>query len=149
MNKQNGNVIVWLLVIGVLFSIFSGGGDDSYKHEQEESEDATEIIYRDEAIDLYWDEIKEYVNGTETIEACSAQSGNCYDLDADISSGAVDQIYFDNGGYLYFGADIDSNGYASEYSYNGDVWDFYLDMGSSIVEDGIYDWASDNGYELE
>lgn len=45
-----------------------------------------EPISRDEAISLFWDDICEYVNGTDTLEACDLSNSNCYDLDAEISS---------------------------------------------------------------
>ena len=106
-------------------------------------------LSRDEAIESYWDEIKDYVNGTETIDACSYESGNCYSLDAEISSGQVEMIYFPNGGYLYFSADIDEGGNASDFDQNGDSWDFTIDMDSSVIDDAIYDWASDNEYTIE
>lgn len=104
---------------------------------------------RYDAISENWDEIKEYLSGTETIEACSEESGNCYDLDADIDDGSIDEIYFPNGGYLYFGADIDSDGEASDIDQNGEGWDFTLDMDSSVVDDAVSDWASDNNREIE
>jgi len=149
MNRQGGNIIIIILIIGSLFFFFGGDEDENYRSDDNGFFDSSETIYREDAISDYWDEIKEYVNGTETIVACSSQSGNCYDLDADIYQGMVDQVYFSNGGYLYFGADFDSNGYASEYDQNGNAWDFELDMDSSIVEDALYEWASDNSYELE
>lgn len=148
---------VAVLVIGGItaFALLGSGDsgtqgryDDSrYYGSSEYSEDLT--IDRYDAIDAHWDEIRDYLNGTETIDACSSQSGNCYSLDADITSGQVDIVYFENGGYLYFGAYIDENGYASEYDQDGDEWNFSLDMDSSIVDDAVYDWASDNGYEIE
>ncbi len=54
---------------------------------QENSEQR--VLTRDEAIEGYWDEIKDYLDGTETIDACSEESGNCYSLDADISGPAA------------------------------------------------------------
>jgi len=106
-------------------------------------------IDRQDAIDENWDDIKQYLSGTETINACSSESGNCYDLDADISDGSIEQIYFPNTGYLYFSADIDSDGSASDFDENGNEWDFTLDMDSSIVDDAVSQWADDNGYTLQ
>lgn len=113
------------------------------------SSDGGTTIDRQDAINEYWDDIKQYLTGTETVEACSSESGNCYDLDADISSGSIDQIYFTNGGYLYFSADIDSDGNASDIDENGNNWDFTLDMNSSIVDDAITEWADANGYIVQ
>lgn len=124
---------------------YSGGYSRTTRIERSEGK----TISRDEAIGSYWDEIKDYVDGTETIDACSSESGNCYSLDADISNGAVEQIYFSNGGYLYFSADIDESGNASDIDQNGNSWDFTIDMDSSIIDDAVNDWASDNGYMIE
>lgn len=136
-------------VVGLL--IFTGGNSNEvevHRPSVGSDYDGGTTVYRDDAISDYWDEIREYVDGTETIEACSYESGNCYDLDADISGGNVDTIYFPNGGYLYFSAEIDSDGSASDYDQDGDSWDFSLDMSSSIVEDAIDEWAEANDYEL-
>lgn len=159
MNKKGGNTLVWILIIGAVIAFFifrnndSGGSltrtfPDSRSYRNSGiSENAT--LGRDEAISEHWDEVKEYVDGTETVGACSSSSGNCYDLDADISGGIIDQIYFPNGGYLYFSADIDESGSASDSDQNGDGWDFTVDMSSSIVDDAVDNWASANGYTLE
>jgi curved DNA-binding protein CbpA len=103
------------------------------------------ISYED-AIENYWDDIKEYVDGYATIEACS--DSGCYDLEAHISNGKIDSIDFPNGGYLYFDADINSNGKASDMDQNGNWWDFSVDMNSSIINNAVSDWASDNGFEI-
>ncbi|MDO8743005.1 MAG: hypothetical protein Q7J30_00355 [Candidatus Azambacteria bacterium] len=153
---EKSKVIFSILIIGAIvsFFIFSGDKDENnYSGEyfrtiqSERNEEKT--ISRDEAIESYWDEIKDYTDGTETIDICSSESGNCYSLDADISSGTVEQIYFSNGGYLYFSADIDENGNASDIDQNGNSWDFTIDMDSSIIDDAVSDWASDNNYTIE
>ena len=159
MNKKGGNALVWILVIGAVAAFFIFRNNDSgssptntfpdsrsYRN-SETSENTT--LSRDEAISEHWDEVKEYVDGTETVEACSSSSGNCYDLDADISSGVIEQIYFPSGGYLYFSADIDESGGASDNDQNGDGWDFTVDMSSSIVDDAVDNWANANGYTIE
>jgi len=117
--------------------------DDRYGYEEEEYS----IDFYD-AISDYWDEIREYVSGTETVFACS-DNGNCYDLDADISDGYIETVYFDNGGYLSVYAEIDSNGEAWDYAQDGREWSFTFDMDSSFVEDAVYEWADDNGYSVE
>lgn len=104
------------------------------------------VISYNEAIENYWDDIKEYVDGYATIEACS--DSGCYDLEAHISNGKIDEIDFPNGGYLYFDADINSNGKASDIDQNGNWWDFSIDMNSSIINNAVSDWASDNGFEI-
>lgn len=159
MNKKSGNALVWILIIGAVAAFFIFRNNDSgsspantfpdsrsYRNSGT-SENTT--LSRDEAISEHWDEIKEYVDGSDTVEACSSSSGNCYDLDADISNGQIEQIYFPSGGYLYFSADIDESGSASDSDQNGDSWDFTLDMSSSIVDDAVDNWASSNGYTID
>lgn len=159
MNKKGGNALVWILIIGAVAAFFIFRNNDSGSSptntfldtrsygNSRANENTT--LSRDEAVSEHWDEIKEYVDGTETVEACSSSSGNCYDLDADISNGQIEQIYFPNGGYLYFSADIDESGNASDSDQNGDSWDFTIDMNSSIVDDAVDNWASSNGYTIE
>jgi hypothetical protein len=106
-------------------------------------------ISRDDAISDHWGEIRPHLNGSETVEACSSESGNCYDLEADISDGAIDTIHFQNGGYLSFSAEIDSDGSASDSDKDGNDWDFTLDMNSSIVDEAISQWASENDYTIQ
>lgn len=148
--------IFGILIVGAIAALFIFSGDKNENNysgghfrtiRTERSEGKT--ISRDEAIESYWDEIKDYVDGTETIDSCSSESGNCYGLDADISNGAVEQIYFNNGGYLYFSADIDESGNTSDIDQNGNSWDFTIDMDSSIIDDAVSDWASDNSYIIE
>ena len=120
---------------------------DKYNKNFYSDEKENNIVLYSEAIENYWDEIKEYIDGYETIEACS--NSGCYDLEAYILDGRVEKIYFPNGGYLYFfNAEIDSNGEASDMDQNGNWWDFSLDMDSSIVQDAVSEWANDNGYTL-
>ncbi len=156
--KETGNIVVLILIIGaiVAFSLFSGNDNSSndtegynYPSRTGSSIESEKIIDRSDAVYEHWDEIKDYLNGTETINACSFESGNCYDLDAEISDGQIEMISFPNGGYLYFSADIDEYGNASDIDNDGNSWDFTLDMDSSVVDDAISDWASDNGYGVE
>lgn len=104
---------------------------------------------REDAINEHWDEIKEYLTGTQEIEACSDQSNNCYDLDAYISSGKIDTLNFENGGFLKFSADFDENGSASDDDYRGNGWSFTLDMDSDFVTEAIETWASKNNCTIE
>ena len=92
----------------------------------------------DDYVQYNWDEIKEYMSGTESIEACT--NSGCYTLDADISNGTVEQIYFPNEGYLYFSADIDENGDANDTDDRGRDWEFSIDMNSGVVENAVQEW---------
>ncbi|GIW69044.1 MAG: hypothetical protein KatS3mg100_538 [Candidatus Parcubacteria bacterium] len=158
MKQNHGNAIIWFLILGAIAAsfIFSGNDNNSNYNSSNNSifrsgnsYEEERTIDRYDAIYQYWDEIKDYVSGTETLDACSYESGNCYSLDAEISNGQIEMVYFPNGGYLYFSADIDESGNASDIDQNGNSWDFTIDMDSSMIDNAIYDWASDNGYTVE
>ena len=117
--------------------------------DEEENFSEERSLTLEEAIEDYWDEIREYVEGTTEIEACSFESGNCYLVEADISDGAIETVYFSNGGYLYFDAEIDSDGYASDFDINGNSWDFEVEMDSGIVKEAVYEWAEDKEYTID
>ncbi len=149
-------VFGWILVLGFFIFVFRGSLSNnsstltrSTTFTNDDYPLLNKNLSRDEAIDSYWDEISDYVDGTETIEACSDESGNCYDLDADISSGHLETLYFNNGGYLNFYTDFDSDGDAYDSDDEGRGWSFRLDMDSSMIDDAVSDWASDNGYTIE
>lgn len=152
LKKGDSDIGLWVVIIIGLIYYF---GFYEKKHEPEEKIFSSQIdkqeneIDRDEAIQTHWDEIKNYISGSETIEACSSESGNCYDLEAEISNGQVEQINFANGGYLNFSADIDETGDASDSDQDGNNWDFNVDMNSPLVDDAVTAWASDEGYILE
>lgn len=119
----------------------SGGSQDDTN--------AGQTISRDDAISDHWDDIKEYVTGSETVDACSSESGSCYTLDADIDKGEITEIHFNNGGHLSFSAEINDSGSASDSDENGNSWDFTLDMNSSIVDNAIDDWAKAKEYDVQ
>lgn len=150
-------IILGIFIIGIIivFFIFNGNtrknsySNNKYQGFIQQESGEQKMLDRSEAINYYWDEIRDYVNGTETINACSSESGNCYSLDTDISGGIIEEIYFDNGGYLCFSADIDEDGNASDIDQDGNSWDFTIDMNSSIIDDAIDNWAYDNDYIIE
>jgi hypothetical protein len=152
-------MLVFVIIFDFLSSnqLINGDLNKSKKTKQEKlsnynknfslsKDEENKAISYDEAIENYWDDIKEYVDGYATIEACS--DSRCYDLEAHISNGKIDEIDFPNGVYLYFDADINSDGKASDMDQNGNWWDFSIDMDSSIINDAVPDWASDNGFEI-
>lgn len=98
---------------------YTNGSERSYSRQDYKGK---RTITKESALEEHWDEIKEYIDGTEPIEAHSQKSGSTYTLDADISNGEVEIIHFPNGGYIYINADLNS--------------------------DGTEEWASDNGYTL-
>lgn len=135
-------LVGWWLLSGDSSSEYSGSSYSSY-----ESEEKTMDRY--DALSDNWDEISEYLDGTYTVEACSGNSGNCYSLDADISSGEIETIYFSNGGYLSVSAEVDSDGEAEGYddSDEGDSWTFQVD--ESDIDEALEEWADNNDITIE
>ena len=140
-------VLIFLAIVVLSTAGTFSQRESRFSYREAESEERT--IDRDDAIYDHWDEIKEYFTATETIQAYSYQAGNTYDLDADISNGTVETIYFPNGGYLYFSANIDENGHASDFDYTGREWGFDIDMESSAIDEAIEEWADANDYIIE
>ncbi len=144
-------VVIGLLILGGIFF-----GPDSHERDTYSSYDYSynqpysssrneRTIDHDEALDNHWDEIKEYINGSEPIEVYSHESGNYYTLDAEISNGEVESISFPNGGWIYINADLNSDGSGEGYG-SDSYWDVQID--SSLIDDAVDEWASDNGYTL-
>lgn len=134
----------WLIGILILAGVIYGFSGDSekesysspaaYRDSNEESRDYPLFNsgYNEDSYEEHNEDINQYesLGGTYTVEACSSNSGNCYDLDADIEGGEVERIYFPNGGHLDLdGAELDEDGYAAGDSYtlgegyNGDEWE--------------------------
>lgn len=142
---------LFLTVLLLLTGLFAATCKDGYEdyedgmYRGEDAEDAETYMddsYEEAEHDAYLDDElfsqshQEPIDGTYVVEACSNNSGNCYELDADVSDGEVETLYFPNGGHLDFdGAEIDEDGYATgdsytwDEGYNDDSWDVT-----------VYDW---------
>ena len=138
----------WLLIVGLAYFAFSNRDTPSAPNEVRSTATDAEVLTRDEAIENHWDEIREHLDGTDEIEACSLESGSCYSLEADITSGMIETLRFTNRGWLHFGAEIDETGSASDVDDEGRMWDFTLDMGSPLVDDAVAEWARANNRRI-
>jgi len=138
----------FIILIVVGFLVFLGVRGDWLQEFQTQDLEPGESISRGAAIATHWDEIRQYLGGIETIRACP-DGGMCEGVDADINEGQIEVIYFDNGDYLFFIAEIHENGEASDADDNGVQWDFTLDMNSTLVDVALEEWASEKGYIIE
>ena len=111
--------------------------------------DDDRALSRGAAIERYWDEIKEELNGTSPVAACSSLRPNCDDLDAAISGGSILMVRFPNGGYLRLSADIDERGSAADTDQDGTPWEFTLDLDEDIVDEAIEAWARRKGFTIQ
>jgi len=163
--SKDSNVAAWVIgVIGVVILVNAIKPDDgrtsesavggappngAFRSAPSYADVSEEPITRDEAIAEHWDEIKDHLSGTVSLEACSSQSGNCYDLEAEIVSGTIETLHFPNGGYRSFSAEIESDGTASDIDADGNAWDFTVDLDSSEVDDAVREWASATGRRVD
>jgi len=138
MKESIKTIFGWLIVIGIIVVIsFAFGGSEDKNSNTEIEKGGYPSYVSDDYISEHEEDVEEYKekpDGSYTVEACSQNSGNCYDLDADISDGVVERIYFSNGGHLDLdGAELDEYGSASGDSftvgegYNSDTWEIQCD----------------------
>ena len=144
-------VLIILAILGIGYLMFSSNNNPSYSpsysYQPKTYHDEDLTISYEEAIQDYWSEIQYYLDGTEEVEACSDSSGNCYSLQADINAGYIETLYFDNGGYLEFYAEIDENGYAYDSDEDDNNWEFKVSP--YFIKSAVEEWADENGYTLE
>ncbi|MDO8463416.1 MAG: hypothetical protein Q7S96_04080 [bacterium] len=111
-----------IIIVSAMLLVGTGCGSSRYEYDayyDGGSVDEHEYEYTVEEPEPY--------SGSTTVEACSQSSGNCYDLDADISDGEVETIYFPNGGYLELDdAELDEYGSGSGSTYD-DEWEIQCD----------------------
>lgn len=163
----NGRFVLTCLVILALLSglaVVQGcgptgrptQGDSQQTSSTEEDSPAAEetetnIISRQDAISEHWDDIRQFMDGTETVQARSVESGSTYTLNADISGGELETLHFSEGGLIHFRVtqDFDDGGSASGPDEDGYYWFVDIDMDSRIVDDAIKEWADNNNYIVE
>lgn len=142
-------IIVTLIIVSSLLGAGCSADSSSatYPTSPQSNPSVQNTITKDEAISGHWNEVKDYLPSSTTVEACSDSSGNCYDLDADVSGGSVDRVNFDNGGYLDFGASIDSDGTTSSTDDDGNNWNFQVSQDD--LDQAAQDWADNKGVAIE
>ena len=107
-NKQRGEGEIGSIISTIIFIVLVfWGGNYLYKvFTAPKNTTETDKIYSEQRFN------KESYTSSETINACSENAGNCYDVVATIyhtfdkdgtEHKSVEQINFDNGGYLTFG----------------------------------------------
>ena len=126
MNFKKGNGIVGLIIIIAIIwfvsSLFSSDNssnsynssysgysdsssyDDSYNYDSEENYHAG-------------------FSGTETMEACNNDTGNCYDLDIDSDGENIERINFPNGGWRDVDYSDCDSGYCTVEDEDGTEWE--------------------------
>lgn len=132
---QRGNMLIGVLVIGTILwgvsalfgakigdkdegNIYTPAPDyDSYDSGYSTQSDYDEPFYGDD------EEYPVGFSGTDYMEACNGNTGNCYDLEIDSDGENVERINFPNGGWR----DVDSsdcdNGYCTVEDEDGTEWE--------------------------
>ena len=125
MNKQGGNTLVGFLVLaGIILGIVSlfSENKESYGY-------APASIYSgySSTYNSYYDSSEETFpvgfEGTDYMEACNSNSGNCYDLEIDSDGENVERINFPNGGWRDVDYSDCSNGYCVVEDEDGTEWE--------------------------
>lgn len=156
--SDNFPAIFWTLLVVVIGSWFYFGTSDNRNDDKTDassysapsrSSDRYGIYDETESYPDYdtmydnayneWETVREYIDGSYTVDACS--DSGCYSLDADISSGYIDTVYFPNGGYLSPGSEIDSSGSASAYDSDGNAWEFIVS--GDVIDEAIDNWIDE------
>lgn len=135
--ETNGNwsgIIVIVLIILAVWG-FSGGdkiSDDAYlKGDMSDIGGSPTQRYEDVSVfedDPYTtnDENNDQpvgFYGTETMNACNQDSGNCYDLDVDSDGENIERIYFPKGGWVDVDYSDCDDGYCYIEDENGVEWE--------------------------
>lgn len=155
MSDTSDNVIAWVFWIGIIVAGFWWLGGDSDSSSTSVESYSSGGYYRDtndyDPPEPDFDDYKEYIEA-DSVEACS--SSGCYELDADVSGGEVETIYFDNGGYRELDAEFDEDGDGYGTGSDGDEWEVHVDESEieaakeRYLEDqaGSYDYEDDDYY---
>ena len=137
MKHQQGNGAIWfIIVVAIVWGLSSfftdkpetesylkgdmsdRGGSPTYRYSQtptyKDDPYTTNDETNDQSVGFY---------GTDTMNACNQNSGNCYDLDVDSDGENIERIYFPKGGWV----DVDSSECEDGYCYvedeNGTEWE--------------------------
>jgi hypothetical protein len=155
MAASRGDSSWWaVILIGVVLYAIANSDSDSRSSNRPSRQSSAvsraepKRISRDEAVSNHWEDVCEYLGGTEEIEAC-AIGGDCYALEADISSCSIDTVYFPNGGFLNVFAPVDDAGSASAIDTSGRMWEFTLDLDSYVVDEALEEWAASRNVMVE
>ncbi len=88
--------------------------DYSSSYELEDDPDTTNDESNDQPVGFY---------GTDTMNACNQNSGNCYDLDVDSDGENIERLYFPKGGWVDIDDSDCDNGTCTATDENGTEWE--------------------------
>lgn len=124
MNRQAGNILVGFLVLGsIIWGVASLFLENKRGYEYAPTSaysgyDSTYNYYND------FEEISPVgFEGTDYMEACNNNSGNCYDLEIDSDGKNIERINFPNGGWRDVNYSDCDNGYCIVEDEDGTEWE--------------------------
>lgn len=87
------------------------------------SNSSTEIEEFHQYNDYSYDVSEVGFSGTETMDACNVNSGNCYSLDVESTGDEIEMLYFENGGSVDVYSSDCEDGYCYVEDENGVEWE--------------------------
>lgn len=127
--QPRGNTLVGLLIIiGIIWGISTLFAEDN-SYDYDNSSSNYNSSYSGSTYNGYYDEDEYYDNypvgfeGTETMEACNNDTGNCYDLDIDSDGENIERINFPNGGWRDVYSSDCEEGYCVVEDEDGTEWE--------------------------
>ena len=129
MKTQRGNAVIGIIVfVALIWGVSSLFGENS----EDENEYTPTSDYSGYSNPSSYDNSYNYdyeesylagFSGTETMEACNSNTGNCYDLDIDSDGENIERINFPNGGWRDVDYSDCDGGYCYVEDEDGTEWE--------------------------
>jgi hypothetical protein len=127
MKTYRGNAVLGILVVVALVwgvvSLFSGNSEEEYEYTPSSDYPGYSSSYNDSDYSSYDESYSSGFSGTETMEACNSDTGNCYDLDIDSDGKNIERINFPNGGWRDVDYSDCDGGYCIVEDEDGTEWE--------------------------
>ncbi len=115
-------IIIWIALIWGAVALFDGNDESEYDYMPSSSYSGYSS-YRDSYSDYEEESYPAGFSGTETMEACNNDTGNCYDLDIDSDGENIERINFPNGGWRDVNYSDCDGGYCVVEDEDGTEWE--------------------------
>ena len=129
MKTQRGNAVIGIIVfVALIWGVSSLFGENS----EDENEYTPTSDYSGYSNPSSYDNSYNYgyeesypagFSGTETMEACNSDTGNCYDLDINSDGENIERINFPNGGWRDVDYSDCDDGYCYVEDEDGTEWE--------------------------
>ena len=129
MKTQRGNAVIGMIVFVALIwgvaSLFGGNSENGneYTPTSDYSGYSNPSSYDNSYNSDYEESYPAGFSGTETMEDCNSDTGNCYDLDIDSDGENIERINFPNGGWRDVDYSDCDGGYCYVEDEDGTEWE--------------------------